>query len=514
MKTFLHFAFACLLAKVAVSFALADSVPQVEWQRSYGGTNTDFLFGLAQATDGGYFLVGNSYGPASGIKTSTNYGDYDGWVVKIDGNGNIIWEADFGGTNTDQISAVQQTADGGCVVAGLTFSGISGNRTNNWNGSSDAWVMKLDANGNRQWEKCYGGTSIDSFNYIQTNSEGGYFVCGTSMSGISGNKTTASFGFTDSWVYKLDANGNKAWEKAFGGTGGEGALCVDATRDGGCVIGGPSSSGVNGNKTSPNYGGNDYWIIKLDTDGNKQWENSFGGTSSDTLVKLLQTPDDGYILGGYSSSGISGNKTSPNYGGSDFWVIKLDSGGNKIWEASLGGNTNEELRGLTLTSDGGYLLGGYSASSVSGNKTTQNFGGADFWLVKLDTSGNKVWDQTFGGTNDDFLYALRPTADNGFILGGYSLSPPSGNKTSPSYGGNDFWVIKLTTKPRLSATLSGQQILISWPSTFTGYVLEQNLNLGSANWSGVGTSPTDDGTNWTVALDRQSKAGFFRLRAQ
>src|SRR5437899_10626457 len=123
------------------------------------------------------------------------------------------------------------------------------------------------------------------------------------MSGISGNKTTANFGLTDSWLFKLDANGNKVWEKAFGGTLTEGAACVDATRDGGCIIGGGSSSAINGNKTSPNYGGSDYWVIKLDTDGNKQWENSFGGTSSDILVRLLQTPDDGYILGGYSSSG-------------------------------------------------------------------------------------------------------------------------------------------------------------------------------------------------------------------
>ena len=504
----------CAGVTLAFSIARAGTQWQVAWQRSFGGTNTDNLTSLQGTSDGGYVLGGTSNSGATGNKTSANYGDYDYWVIKLDAAGDKVWENSFGGTNTENLNSIQQANDGGYVLGGISFSGISGNKTNTWYGSADGWLLKLDAAGNKVWDQSFGGTSIDAINAVHTNSDGGYILAGTSTSGISGNKTSPNYGLTDFWLLKVDANGNKLWEQSFGGTFSDGALCLDVTRDGGYIIGGPASSGISGTKTSPGYGGSDYWVVKVDSSGNEQWENSFGGSLGDTLVKVLQTSDDGYILGGFSSSGVSGNKTSTNYGGSDFWVIKLDSSGNKVWENAFGGAGNEELRGLALAADGGYLLGGYSGSIVSGNKTSPNFGGADYWILKLDADGNKLWEQSFGGTSDDYLYALQETQDGGIILGGYSSSPVSGNKTSPQYGASDFWVIKLEMpRPELTIARLGQQLVLSWPSPSPGFVLEKNSNLATTNWTGAGATPVDDGTTKSVTVDATGSL-FYRLRAQ
>jgi len=220
-------------------------------------------------------------------------------------------------------------------------------------------------------------------------------------------------------------------------------------------------------------------------------------------------------LGGFSSSGATGNKTSAGYGGSDFWVIKTDSNGNKVWENSFGGSTNEELRALALTSDGGYLLGGYSASPVSGNKTSTNYGGADIWILRLDSNGNKLWEQTFGGTNDDYLYRLQETQDGGIILGGYSSSLVSGNKTSTNYGLSDFWLIKLVIpRPQLNIARSGAQVVLSWPSPSSGFGLQQNSDLTTTNWTTVTSMPMDDGTTKSVKLDAAGSRLFYRLSGQ
>jgi protein involved in ribonucleotide reduction len=222
---------------------------------------------------------------------------------------------------------------------------------------------------------------------------------------------------------------------------------VQPTSDGGYILGGTSDSGVSGNKTTPNFGGADYWLVKVDGSGNKQWEQVFGGSGNEQIYSVQPTSDGGYILGGYSTSGVSGNKTTPGLGGSDYWLVKVDGSGNKQWEKVFGGSGDDVIQSVQPTSDGGYLLGGSSTSGVSGNKTTpslsslEEFG--DYWLVKVDGSGNKQWEQVFGGSGDDVLYSVQPTSDGGYILGGASHSGVSGNKTTPHFGNTDYWLVKL-----------------------------------------------------------------------
>src|SRR4051812_16362225 len=191
------------------------------------------------------------------------------------------------------------------------------------------------------------------------------------------------------------------WQKTFGGTNNEWLNVMVPTSDGGFILGGSSDSAASGNKTSTGYGGADFWIVKVDADGTKLWENTFGGLSDDILNSVEQTTDGGLILGGSSSSAVTGNKLAPHWGGVDYWVIKLDFNGQKRWDKSFGGSGDDQLYSVHQLPDGGYLLSGSSEFGVSGNKTNAGFGSLDLWVVKLDVDGNKVWEKSFGGADGE-----------------------------------------------------------------------------------------------------------------
>ena len=413
-----------------------------QWEQSYGGSAGEFLYSVQKTGDGGYVLGGLSLSGASGNKTSGNSGDYDMWVVKVDASGNKQWDQSYGGSGSDQLISLQQTSDGGYILGGLSNSGISGNKTNASFGDYDYWLVKVDANGTKQWEKEFGGSGDDELNSVQQTADGGYVLGGLSSSGVSGNKTSTNNGSYDYWVVKVDANGNKQWEQSIGGNGYESLNSLQQTGDGGYILGGYSSSIPSGSKTSPRFGIFDFWLVKLDANGGPQWNQSFGGNNVNQLTSIRQVSDGGYILGGMSASDVTGNKTAAWYGSDDYWVIKVDANGSKLWEQSFGGSGVDDLNALCQSGDGGYALGGYSASGATGNKTGTNYGATDYWVVKADANGNKQWEQSFGGNGADYLLDLQRTTDGGLILGGQSSSGVSGNKTSPNYGDSDFWVVK------------------------------------------------------------------------
>ena len=173
----------------------------------------------------------------------------------------------------------------------------------------------------------------------------------------------------------------------------------------------------------------------------KEWDYRFGGADREFLFSFQQTVDKGYLLGGHSNSSISGDKTVPTNGSFDFWLVKLDSLGLKQWDKGFGGTDADQLYSVQETNDGGYILGGWSASGIGADKSQANFGGFDYWVVKIDSLGNKQWDKTFGGDQNDALFSVIQTANNNYILGGWSQSGISGNKTIANYGGADYWVI-------------------------------------------------------------------------
>ncbi|HNR21258.1 MAG TPA: T9SS type A sorting domain-containing protein, partial [Bacteroidia bacterium] len=393
---------------------------------------------------GGYILGGYSASNIYGDKTESSHGGYDYWIVKTDATGNIQWQNTIGGISNDELYSIQQTADGGYILGGQSESNISGDKTENSNGDYDYWIVKTDATGNVQWQNTIGGNGKDWLFSIKQTTDGGYILGGRSDSNISGDKTENSNGYYDYWIVKTDATGNIQWQNTIGGNSTDYLHSVQQTTDGGYILCGYSQSIISGDKTENCIGGYDYWIVKTNATGNIQWQNTIGGNDIDEIYSIQQTADGGYILGGYSASNISGDKTENSNGLLDYWIVKTDATGNIQWQNTLGGGSLDYLTSIQQATDGGYILGGYSYSSISGDKTENSIVGPDYWIVKTDAIGNVQWQNTIGGSFDDVLWSIQQTADGGCILGGYSWSNISGDKTENSIGGYDCWIIKLT----------------------------------------------------------------------
>lgn len=418
--------------------------PAIEWQKSIGGSLDDHLNSIQQTTDGGYIIGGSSASPVSGNKTAGSAGAEDYWIVKLDNTGAIEWQKTFGGSDHDYLRVVRQTAEGGYLLGGSSASGISGDKTEASWGGTDYWVLKLDNNGTIEWQNSMGGKYYDDLFDVEQTSDSGYIVGGRSGSGANGDKTELASGNTDFWVIKLTPAGSIEWQNTIGGNKSDGLSSLQQTTDGGYILGGVSKSDSSGDKTEDKQGSYDYWVVKLDSSGSVEWDNTAGGKDNDWLHAIQQTTDGGYILGGESSSKATGDKSEKQIGEYDYWVVKLNSAGSIEWENTIGGKDFDWLNAIQQTSDGGYILAGESASGISGDKTATSSGGYDYWIIKLNHSGKIEWQQTIGGTGIyESATSIRQTNDEGFIIGGSSDSGISGDKSEDSFGHEDYWIIKL-----------------------------------------------------------------------
>lgn len=283
-----------------------------------------------------------------------------------------------------------------------------------------------------QWQKPFGGGLYDYAKEITNTLDGGSITAGYSES-TDGN-VSFNHGAGDCWIVKTNSLGTIEWEKTYGGTGFDYAYSIKQTSDGGYIFAGYTES-TDGDITS-SIGGGDCWIIKLNSTGTILWQKTFGGTSSDNAQCIRQTIDGGYIICGYSES-FDGDVID-NRGGGDCWIIKLDDLGTTEWTKTLGGTSYDFAQDIKQTSDGGYILSG-GTNSTDGDVNLQN-GNGDCWIVKLDYSGNIIWQKSFGGSNYDFAQSVVITDDGGYILAGYT---ESGNGDITGYhGAGDCWVVK------------------------------------------------------------------------
>ncbi|RDC64885.1 T9SS type A sorting domain-containing protein [Adhaeribacter pallidiroseus] len=429
-----------------LSLSFLAQAQTIEWQQTIGGSQEDQLTITQQTSDGGYILGGTSYSGKGGDKFENSRGNLDYWIVKLDSTGKKQWDRTFGGNDYDHLMALQQTSDGGYILGGSSRSNVSGDKSEKSQGEADYWIIKLNPNGQKMWDKTLGGNFTDLLVSVQQTHDGGYILGGSSYSAKSGDKSEGSKGSDDYWIVKLDAAGKKQWDKIIGGSDYDRLRALQQTPDGGYILGGTSGSNSSSDKSEDSRGGNDYWIVKLTAAGVKQWDQTFGGSSDDYLTALQQTQDEGYIVGGESRSDSSGDKShgrKGNTSNSDYWILKLKADGTKDWDKTFGGSNSDALTSIQLTNDGGYILGGSSDSRIGGDKSEDRRGGADYWIVKLTGAGKKQWDQTLGGTGYDILTSVEQTQDGGYILGGYSGSGISGDKTGASRGNTDYWVVKL-----------------------------------------------------------------------
>ena len=409
--------------------------PETEWEKTFGGSSGDEAHSVQQTTDGGYIIAGytESYG-AGGV---------DAYLIKTDASGNMEWEKTFGGSSWDAAESIQQTVDGGYIMAGYTESYGAD--------SVDAYLIKTDASGNTGWEKTFGGSSWDDAYSVQQTTDGGYIMAGA----------TASYGagLYDAYLVKTDASGNTEWEKTFGGSSWDYAFSVQQTTDGGYIIAGHTES--------YGAGGGDAYLIKTDASGNMEWEKTFGGSAYDEAYSVGQTTDGGYIMAGY---------TCPyGTGPGDFYLVKTDALGNTEWEKTFGGSSDEYAFSVQQTADDGYIITGATASYGAGLY--------DVYLVKTDASGNMEWEKTIGGSRGDCGYSAQQTTDGGYII--------AGDTTSYGAGGGDIYLVKVSP---LTNTPVGSNVTVSLESatvTFPAVHESGTTTMTTSTENPSGPTPSD-----------------------
>lgn len=467
-----------VINKVSANSDMQKSAPGIQWDRTFGGNLREELTTYLPTLDGGYVFGGSSSSETSLDKTSVSFGDEDYWIIKTDASGNKLWERAFGGDTSDLLRVIKQTSDGGFILGGTSTSNanVLGGKSQNSNGREDLWVIRLDAAGNKLWDKTFGGSGEDDLQAVLETSDGGFLLGAFSASGISLDKSQDSKGLHDYWVIKLDALGNKLWDKTFGGDGVDALTSMALDGNGGYVLTGYSRSGINGDKTQASRGEEDIWVVKIDVNGVKVWDKAFGGNLTD-MAFTINTVTNGYILGGVSYSGQSGDKSAPSLGGFDSWVVRIDTAGNKLWDRTYGGLGTELVSSIFETKEGDLVIGNVSDSPSNEIKSENSFGDFDYWIIKTDASGEIKWERTVGGDREEWEGIFIPLADNSFIIGGHSSSSQSGLKSSEPKGAADFWIVKLSsegcTDPQVNFTVAAGTA--GSPSDFT----DSSQNLSS-----------------------------------
>ncbi len=345
-----------------------------QWTHTFGGQDNDQAYSVLQTSDSGFLLGGytRSYGA----------GGSDMWLVKTDQTGNTQWHQTYGGGNNENCGSIAQTSDGGFLLAGYTLSYGAG--------SSDIWLVKIDGTGDVEWNQTYGGGNSDWFHSLIQTSDGGFLLAGYTYSYGAGS--------SDMWLVKIDRTGIAEWNQTYGGVNMDECYSALQTSDGGFLLAGYTYS----------YGAgiSDMWLVKIDRTGVAEWNQTYGGASWDECNSLIQISDGGFLLGGYTRSYGAGL--------TDMWLVKIDAAGFLQWHQTFGGVNTDYCESLIQTSDNGFLLAGHT--------TSYGVGAYDMWLVKTNETGIAEWNQTYGGGQNDRAISLIQSSDGGFLLAGYTES--------------------------------------------------------------------------------------------
>ncbi|MCM1988014.1 PKD domain-containing protein [Methanococcoides seepicolus] len=329
-----------------------------EWTKNYGGTLYDAGLSVRQTVDGGYILVGRS--KSSDGDVAANSGGYDVLIIKTDALGEIEWQKNYGGSADDKPAGIIQTSEGGFFISAYTKSADGDLEGLPVQGDYDLWTIKTDANGTIEWQKVFGGTDSDLAMYgdnsLQTT-DNGFLVFATTESG-DGN-VTGHHGARDYWAVKLNAAGEMEWQKCYGGSADDYGYTVRQTSDNGFIFAGKSLS--SDGDVLDNKGSHDVWIVKTDASGTIEWAKTYGGSGLDCAYDITELPDGGYMVAGSSKS--SDFDLNANYGDCDIWVFEIDESGSLVWQKNFGGSGKEEAFGIMPMASGRYLLTGYTNSA-------------------------------------------------------------------------------------------------------------------------------------------------------
>jgi hypothetical protein len=408
MKT-LRFVLALWGGSLVATVSAFGQPPDSLWSRTYGGNGDDICNSVEQTSDSGYVLAGYT--------SSFGTGGLDFWLVKTDADGESLWSCALGTRANDYCFSVQQTADSGYVLGGITSSYEPMYMY--------VLVIKIGANGDIEWNRTF-GEIFTGCSAVQQTMDCGYIVAGYGPGG------------SDFWILKTDDNGDSLWSRRFGGFDHEICYSVQQTEDGGYILGGYTYSFGAGSA--------DFWLVKTDAEGDSLWSRTYGGPDWDGCESVQQTADGGYILAGMTYSFGAGY--------CDAWLVKTNENGDSVWSRTFGGNNGDWCRSVRQTSDGGYVLGA--------NTCFSGVGECDFWIVKTDADGDSVWSRAFGGNGLEDCHSVQQTSDGGYILAGYTHSFGDGDY--------DFWLVKtgpeLPVEPRENSVPVEYALCQNYPNPF------------------------------------------------
>ena len=392
------FFFSCTKEDIVTNPEQVIILGVLDFTTTMGGSKNDVYKSIANTTDGGYVILGYTQSKDGDISTKLTE-DFDFWVLKFSADNTLLWSKTFGGSKDDRGEDIITTKDGGFALLG--YSQSTDNDVTSNAGSKDFWVLKLTSSGTLSWQKNFGFLGSDYGTTLLETNDNGYLITGvldvTASNGQGNSRSTQRHAGGDIWAIKLNNSGVLEWSKYYGGSFTDIPLGVVKTIDNGFIIAGSSDS-ADGDITN-NKGGYDFWILKIEANGTVVWGKNFGGSEIDEASAITQTNDGNFIVVGDTRS--SDKDVSNNNGAADLWMLKISQEGILIWEKTFGGTSFDVGRSISRTQDNGFIISG-SSRSLDANFNNQ--GQNDALIIKVDSEGNIVWQETAGGREIDFLY--------------------------------------------------------------------------------------------------------------
>lgn len=436
----------------------------VLWEKSLGGKQAEFLYDALPTPDYGYILAGSSLSDKTGDKEEINLGDLDYWIWKMKEDGSLDWQKSFGGNGSDQLISLKITTDAGFILGGSSTSDskIVDDKPNLKKdpcyGNEDFWILKLNAKGDEEWQKTFGGFAQDYLVEVILTKDKGYLLAGSSASGKNGNKETLGYGALDFWIIKLDPKGKLEWQKSFGGLYNDELKSVIQTHDGGFLIGGYSNSPFSGTKLEDSKGANDFWIIKTDKEGNEEWQKTIGSRYDDQLATVLQDSEHNYIVAGSTNDKNEGKNK-------DMLVLKLDDKGEILWKENYDFSDKDVLTTIIPSNDNTYVIGGYIEKKSKKDKKNTNY-----LIFKINDKGESLWDNEIESQANDILRKVIETRDGGYLLSG----------TRKNKGSSDFLTIKLKDKDKKIEDKINVEAFPNPAQTYTNVIINYEYSSGTA----------------------------------